>query len=103
MKSWNGLRMRKIYEMNFGHKEESVELRAREILLNSSEIATAWEENSSTRLNEKLRIRENGSVNTRVLRNARKYAFMGQIVGCIFIIKMGLLNTDFCNMLIPGG
>jgi hypothetical protein len=80
-----------------------VELRAREKLLNSSEIATAWEKNSSTRLNEKLRIRENDSVNTRVLRNVLIYAFIGQIIGYEVIIKMVHLNTVFCNMLIPGG
>jgi hypothetical protein len=72
-------------------------------LLNSSEIATAWEKNSSTILNEKLRIRKNDSVNTRVLRNAHKYALMGQIFVYVGIIKMGHLNTVFCNMLIPSG
>jgi hypothetical protein len=54
-----------------------VELRASKKLLKSSKIVTAWEKNSSTRLNETLQIRDKDSVNTRVLRNAHKYAFTG--------------------------
>jgi hypothetical protein len=80
-----------------------VELRASEILLNSSEIVTAWEKNISTRLNEKLQIRDNDSVNTRILRSAHKYAFIGQIVGYLVTIKMGYLNTVFFNTFIAGG
>jgi len=95
--------MRKVYEMNFDHKERICGIESQRKLLNSSEIATAWEKTSSTRLNEKLRMREKDSVNTRVLRNAHKNAFIGQIVGYVVIIKMGHLNTVFCKRLISGG
>jgi len=87
--------MRKIYEMNFDHKERICGIESQRKLLNSSEIATAWEKTSSSRLNEKLRVRENDSVNTRFGRNAHKYAFMRQIVGYVVIIKMGHFNTVF--------
>jgi len=54
MKSWNGPRTRKIFEMNFDHKERICGMGSQRKLLNSSEIVTAWEKTSSTRLNEKL-------------------------------------------------
>ena len=58
----------------------------------------AWEKNISTRLNEKLQIRDNDSVNNRVLRSAHKYVFTGQIVGFVVTIKCDILtlSTSIC-------
>jgi len=104
MNSWNGLRTRKIYEMNFDQKERVCGIESRRnIAEQERNCDSLGEENSSTRLNEKLRIRQNDSVNNRVLRNAHKYAFMGHIVVYVVTTKMGHLITVFCNILIPGG
>lgn len=69
--------------MNFAHKERVCGIESQRKIAEQQRNCDTLGENSSTRLNEKLRMRKNDSINTRVLRNAHKYAFMGQIVLCV--------------------